>query len=58
MKEMIKQLLRRWRVGSGASLTEYALILCIISIVAVVVLHGIGGKTNNMLSSVNNGFTP
>lgn len=51
-------MLRKVRANSGATLVEYALILVIVSIVAVIILHGIGGHTNNMLASVNNGFGP
>jgi Flp pilus assembly pilin Flp len=53
-----RQLLRKVRANSGATLVEYALILVIVSIVAVIILSGIGGHTNNMLASVNNGFGP
>jgi Flp pilus assembly pilin Flp len=49
---------RKLRAKSGATLVEYAIILFIVSIVAVVILQGIGGKTNNMVSSVNDGFAP
>jgi len=44
------------RSRSGATLFEYAVILFIVSIVAVLILQGIGGKTSNMLSPVNDGF--
>jgi Flp pilus assembly pilin Flp len=40
----------------GQSLVEYALILALIAIVAVLVLAGLGGKVNNTLSSTNTGF--
>ena len=43
---------------SGATLTEYAVILFLVSIVAIAILQGVGGRTNNMVSSVNDGFTP
>lgn len=51
-------MLRKLRAKSGATLTEYAVILFLVSIVAVVILQSIGGKTNNMVSSVNDGFGP
>lgn len=51
-------MLRKLRAKSGATLTEYAIILVIVSIVAIAILQGIGGKTNNMVSSVNDGFGP
>ena len=50
------KLLRRVRTRSGATLTEYAFILVFVSVVAVLILQGMGGKTNNMLAPVNNGF--
>ena len=50
------KLLRRVRTRSGATLTECAFILVLVSIFAVLILEGIGGKTNNMLVPVNNGF--
>jgi len=34
-------------------LVEYALILALIAVVAILVLQGLGGKVNNTLSSVN-----
>jgi Flp pilus assembly pilin Flp len=49
--------MRKVRARSGATLVEYAFVLILVSIVAVLVLEGIGGKTNNMLAPVNNGFT-
>jgi Flp pilus assembly pilin Flp len=52
------KLLRRVRTRSGVTLFEYAIILFLVSIVAVLVLQGIGGKTNNMLVPVNTGFGP
>ena len=56
MKKQLMKLLRRVRTRAGATLFEYAIILFLVSIVAVLVLQGIGGKTNNMLVPVNNGF--
>lgn len=41
---------------SGATLFEYALILFLVSIIAIVILQGIGGKTNNMVTTVNNAW--
>jgi Flp pilus assembly pilin Flp len=34
-------------------LVEYALILALIAVVAILVLQGLGNKVNNTLSSVN-----
>jgi Flp pilus assembly pilin Flp len=58
MNRRQQKLLRKLRAKSGATLTEYAVILFLVSIVAVVILQSIGGKTNNMVSSVNDGFGP
>ena len=58
MNRRLQELLRKLRTKSGATLIEYAVILVIISIVAIAILSGIGGKTNNMVSSVNDGFAP
>ena len=58
MNKRLKKLLRKRSAKSGASLTEYAVILFLVSIVAVVILQSIGGKTNNMVSTVNDGFGP
>jgi Flp pilus assembly pilin Flp len=58
MKRKLAKLLGKLRNKSGVSLTEYAFILVIVSIVAIAILEGIGGKTNNMVSSVNDGFVP
>ena len=49
---------RRLKMKSGASLTEYAVLLFLVSIAAVLILQSIGGKTNNMVSTVNDGFGP
>lgn len=50
------KLLRRVRTRSGATLFECAAIMFLIGIVAVLILQGIGNKTNNMLTPVNDGF--
>jgi Flp pilus assembly pilin Flp len=52
MKKRI-YMLRRARGISGQSLVEYALILALIAVVAILVLQGLGGKVNNTLSNVN-----
>ena len=51
------KLSRKMRKRSGATLFECAVILFLVSIVAVLILQGIGGKTNNMLVPVNDGFS-
>jgi Flp pilus assembly pilin Flp len=56
MRKKVQRLLRTLRTKTAASLTEYAVILFLVSIAAILVLNGIGGRTNNMVSSINNGF--
>jgi len=46
-------MLRKWKRRPGQSLVEYALILALIAVVAILVLQGLGSKVNNTLSSVN-----
>ena len=47
------KMFRNVKKQSGQSLVEYALILALISVVAIVVLRGIGEAANNKLSEVN-----
>jgi Flp pilus assembly pilin Flp len=56
MTSKLMKLTRRWGKRSGATLFECAVILFLVSIVAVLILQGIGGKTNNLLVPVNAGF--
>ncbi len=53
MKRCLQKLVRGVKKQSGQSLVEYALILALIAVVAILVLQGLGGKVNNTLSSVN-----
>ena len=53
MKRRLQKVVRVVRKQSGQSLVEYALILALIAVVAILVLQGLGGKVNNTLSSVN-----
>ncbi|HUJ71629.1 MAG TPA: Flp family type IVb pilin [Verrucomicrobiae bacterium] len=48
-----QSLFRKLKTRPGATLFEYALILFLVSIIAIVILQGIGGKTNNMVTTVN-----
>jgi pilus assembly protein Flp/PilA len=55
MKTRLMKLLRRMKKQDGQSLVEYALILALIAVVAILVLRGgIGTSVNNKLSAVNN----
>lgn len=56
MRKRIQRLYRQLTTKAAVTVFEYALILSLVSIVAVLVLQGIGGKTNNMVSSINTGF--
>jgi pilus assembly protein Flp/PilA len=53
MKKHIQKLVRRMKRQSGQSLVEYALILALISVVAILVLRGIGTSVNNKLTDIN-----
>jgi len=53
MKIRFQKLLRRMKKQSGQSLVEYALILALISVVAILVLRGIGSNVNTKLENVN-----
>jgi Flp pilus assembly pilin Flp len=56
MRATLEKVFRKVRASSGSSLTEYAVILFLVSIVAILVLQGIGGHTNNMVNCINSGF--
>lgn len=56
MRKRLQRFLHRIRTESAVTVFEYALILSLISIAAILVLHGIGGKTNNMVTTINNSF--
>ena len=45
MNRRSQKLLRKLKAKSGASLTEYAVLLFLVSIVAILILQGIGGKS-------------
>ena len=53
MTKRFQKLFRRFHKRSGQSLVEYALILALISVVAILVLKGIGTGVNTKLSNVN-----
>jgi pilus assembly protein Flp/PilA len=52
MTRVVRQLLDRREEGQG--LAEYALILSLIAIVAIVALIFLGGQISNILSTVGN----
>jgi pilus assembly protein Flp/PilA len=53
MKRNLRKLYHGVKSRKGQSLVEYALILALIAVVAIVVLTGLGHHVNNTLSSVN-----
>jgi len=53
MKKSLLRLYRRLNGRKAQSLVEYALILALIAVVAILVLQGIGQGANNKLTSVN-----
>ena len=53
MKKSITRLYRGLKNRRGQSLVEYALILALIAVVAILVLQGIGQSVNTKLTNVN-----
>jgi Flp pilus assembly pilin Flp len=53
MNKQIRKFVRGLRSRKGQSLVEYALILALVSIVAILVLKGIGTSVNTKLDNVN-----
>jgi pilus assembly protein Flp/PilA len=53
MKRTLRRMYRGLKSRKGQSLVEYALILALIAVVAIVVLGSLGKKVNNTLASVN-----
>jgi pilus assembly protein Flp/PilA len=53
MKKSLLKLYRGLKGRKGQSLVEYALILALIAVVAILVLKGIGGHVNNTLQAIN-----
>ncbi len=53
MKKSLRKLYRGLKGRKGQSLVEYALILALIAVVAILVLQGIGKGVNTKLASVN-----
>jgi pilus assembly protein Flp/PilA len=53
MTKRLRKLVPVVRKQSGQGLVEYALILGLIAVVAILVLQGLGSKVNNTLSIIN-----
>jgi pilus assembly protein Flp/PilA len=54
MKEMVKRL---WKEEEGQDLTEYALLLTLISLALVVALQGIAGAINTAFTNASTSLT-
>jgi len=55
MTELLKRL---WQEEEGQDLTEYALLLVLISLVAVVAVGRLGSEINSMFSDVGRHLSP
>jgi len=53
MKNALRKLYAGLKSRKAQSLVEYALILALIAVVAIIMLQGVGSHVNNTLSSVN-----
>ena len=53
MMKRFQKFIRKVKKTSGQSLVEYALILALVSIVAILMLRGIGASVNTKLQNVN-----
>jgi Flp pilus assembly pilin Flp len=53
MRATVGKMMRGFSRRSGQSLVEYALILALISVVAILALRGIGISANSKLDQVN-----
>jgi pilus assembly protein Flp/PilA len=54
---MKKHLLRLWKEEEGQDLTEYALLLVLIALAAVVVMGTLGSAINNVFSTAASQLT-
>jgi pilus assembly protein Flp/PilA len=57
MTELILKLKSLWNREEGQGLVEYALILVLVSIVAIAALDAIGTNVTNVLQTVANALT-
>jgi len=54
IRSNVDRLIERLSLAAGQGLAEYALILALIAIVAIVALLFMGGELSNILSNVGN----
>ena len=53
MRKLLRKTYRELNGQKGQSLVEYALILALVAVVAILVLRGVGKGVNNKLTSIN-----
>ena len=53
----MKTFVQMLKDDAGQGLVEYAIIIALVSIVAIVTLKALGGRANNALSSASNSFS-
>ena len=58
MRELAELLIRPKHGSKGASMVEYALLLVLIAIVAIVAVNTIGPPVSAAFTSAADGFTP
>lgn len=56
MKQFRAKLQRQLKQIAASTVTEYAIIIAIVSIAAVAVMISIGQRTNNLLDTLNSNF--
>jgi pilus assembly protein Flp/PilA len=58
MRELVKKVKAHLSLEEGQGMVEYALILFLVSIIAIGALTAIGGGVNNVLQTVANHLNP
>jgi pilus assembly protein Flp/PilA len=58
MRELVKKVKAHLSLEEGQGMVEYALILFLVSIIAIGALTAIGGGVKNVLQTVANHLTP
>ncbi len=53
MKRSMRKIVRRLSSRRAAGLVEYALVLALVAVTSIMVLRGLGRRTNRVLRSVN-----
>ena len=58
MRELVKKVKEHLNLEEGQGMVEYALILFLVSVIAIGALTAIGGGVNNVLQTVANHLNP